>query len=138
MARRRGGPVVKDGEYWKDDPAFKRLPLWARHHIEKLDADVEYWKAQAHAACTLGESNTTLWDFTENAQLGLPPDAKIRFTLAREPSHPDLRELSEQQWITAGIIEDEPGKPILEIRAYHGLVLRPHSRNVITLEDEPI
>ncbi len=60
----------------------ERLPKWAQQRIAKLEADIDYWRKQAHQATVEGESDTILATGMREDDKALPSGSKVRFKVA--------------------------------------------------------
>lgn len=105
-----------------------KLPLWAQHLVEKLEADVSYWKEKANAvAAGPAFSNVFIDDMIDQKKRALPPNSHIGFRIGGP--FDDGRDI-----ITCN--PDRTTGSRLIVRAQRSLIVRPHASNTIMLDWE--
>jgi len=98
--------------------------------VTKLQLDLEYWKRRALAAAgEEGQTNTHLLDYTADdrrkQERGLPPSARIQFTIAGELVQHRLKDLRYRVHVH---IDEDRGA--LVVNSPDGtLVVVPHAAN---------
>jgi len=83
---------------------IKRLPKWARFRIEKLEADVEYYKKQVRQIEGKEESNIYISNLVDE-KINLPKNAHLYFIVNGNPISVMMRRenLEIQGWRTINI-----------------------------------
>lgn len=103
------------------DDQYARLPLYARHEIDKLRHDVEHYRA---AAMGVSAETTSIKYRTAMTWHHLPDNITVRFTLSEAVSRPE-------DWVDCRI---EDG--MLCVRGGNAMALLPRAANTIYVRRE--
>lgn len=117
----------------KDKERFDKLPMWARHEIERLRANERDYKTKAYEAAHPGlKSNTWIETYAEvdgDKRLGLPSDSTIVFNIGDAKN--ERRIQCRVHWRDGHIT------PSLHVSSSDGtLIVKPCAANFIELKVE--
>lgn len=108
-------------------PDLSKLPLWARHHMQKLEADVTYWKNIATQVQT-GTTRVTIDRLDDDRRMSLPDNFPFRFSIVTAK---DFKGRDQHHAIDVSVNTDHSSQPALLLQSPTGrLVITPSSSNV--------
>jgi hypothetical protein len=104
-----------------DKHDVNKLPVWARHRLQKLEADNRY---MADKLAEGPENSDTFADPFSELSRPLGQGPTIRFTLDGKPAE------DSRDYIEAYLDHDSKGEPFVRISSVEGLMFLPSSSNV--------